>query len=57
MKIAKIRACNIGFSRAPVALKRNLVTNASQFEDFATKPGGWLGSVMSTLVEVVSRAE
>jgi L-alanine-DL-glutamate epimerase-like enolase superfamily enzyme len=45
---------NIGFSRAPTTLKRNLVSNASQFEDFETKPGGWFGSVMCTLVEVES---
>lgn len=52
MRIVKIRTRNIGFSRPPVTLKRNLVSNASQFEDFASKPGGWFGSVMSTLVEV-----
>lgn len=52
MKIAKIRVRNIGFSRAPLTLKRNLVTNASQFEDFQTKPGGWFGPAMCTLVEV-----
>jgi L-rhamnonate dehydratase len=28
------------------------VSNASQFEDFETKSGGWFGSVMCTLVEV-----
>lgn len=54
MKIANIRVRNIGFSRAPVTLKRNLVTNASQFEDFETKPGGWFGPAMCTLVEVES---
>jgi L-alanine-DL-glutamate epimerase-like enolase superfamily enzyme len=54
MRIVKIRVRNIGFSRAPTTLKRNLVSNASQFEDFETKPGGWFGSVMCTLVEVES---
>lgn len=52
MRIARIRTRNVGFSRAPVTLKRNLVTNASLFEDFETKPGGWFGKVMWTLVEV-----
>lgn len=52
MRIKSIRARNIGFSRAPNTLKRNLVTNASQFEDFETKPGGWFGPAMCTLVEV-----
>jgi L-rhamnonate dehydratase len=52
MKIVKVTTKNVGFSEAPVTLKRNLVSNASSFEDFATKPGGWFGPVMSTLVEV-----
>jgi L-alanine-DL-glutamate epimerase-like enolase superfamily enzyme len=52
MRIAKITARNIGFSRAPVTLKQNLVTNTALFEDFATKPGGWFGPVAWTLVEV-----
>lgn len=52
VRIEKVTTRNIGFSRAPVTLKRNLVSNASQFEDFETKPGGWLGSVVFTLVEV-----
>lgn len=52
MKIRSIRARNIGFSRAPTTLKRNLVTNTSIFEDFETHPGGWFGPAMCTLVEV-----
>jgi len=52
MQIRHIRARNIGFSHAPLTLKRNLVTNASIFDDFETKPGGWFGPVMCTLVEV-----
>jgi L-rhamnonate dehydratase len=52
MKIARIRARNVGFSRAPVTLKRNLVTNTSLFDDFETKPGGWFGPVFCTVVEV-----
>jgi L-rhamnonate dehydratase len=51
-KIVGVRARNIGFSRTPSTLKRNLVTNTSLFEDFATKPGGWFGPVFCTLVEV-----
>lgn len=50
--IVGVRTRNIGFSRAPSTLKRNLVTNTSIFEDFATKPGGWFGPVFCTLVEV-----
>lgn len=52
MRITRIVARNIGFSQAPNTLKRNLVSNASQFEDFETKPGGWFGPAMCTLVEV-----
>ena len=52
MRIKTIRTRNIGFSRAPVTLKRNLVTNTSQFEDFQTREKGWFGKVMCTLVEV-----
>lgn len=50
--ITGVRARNIGFSRAPTTLRRNLVTNASVLEDFATRPGGWFGAVFCTLVEV-----
>lgn len=52
MRIVGLRARNIGFSRAPNTLRRNLVSNASLFEDFATKPGGWFGPVFTTVVEV-----
>lgn len=52
MQIVGLRARNIGFSRAPSTLRRNLVSNASLFEDFATKPGGWFGPVFNTVVEV-----
>jgi len=54
MRIKNIRTRNIGFSRAPVTLRRNLVTNTSQFEDFETRQSGWFGAVMCTLVEVES---
>lgn len=54
MKISKIRARNIGFSRSPVTLRRNLVTNTSQFDDFESRAKGWFGPVMCTLVEVES---
>ncbi len=43
---------NIGFSGSPVTLRRHLVSNASLFDDFDTKPGGWFGPVVCTLVEV-----
>ncbi|HET7568750.1 MAG TPA: enolase C-terminal domain-like protein [Gaiellaceae bacterium] len=52
MRIVALRARNIGFSRAPNTLRRNLVSNASLFDDFATKPGGWFGPVFNTVVEV-----
>lgn len=52
MKIAKIQARNIGFSSQPQTLKRHLATPASQFEDFSTKPGGWFGPAVYTLVQV-----
>jgi L-alanine-DL-glutamate epimerase-like enolase superfamily enzyme len=56
MKIARVRCVDVGFSRSPATLKRNLVTNASLFEDFDTKPGGWFGPVVCTIVEVESEA-
>jgi L-alanine-DL-glutamate epimerase-like enolase superfamily enzyme len=52
MRIVGLRARNIGFSRAPNTLRRNLVSNASVLEDFATKPGSWFGPVFNTVVEV-----
>jgi L-rhamnonate dehydratase len=52
MRIVRITARNVGFSRSPDTLKRHLVSNASRFEDFETKPGGWFGPVVCTLVEV-----
>ncbi len=52
MKIARIRARNIRYSAEPRTLAENLVSNASVFEDFATKPGGWLGPVFCTVVEI-----
>jgi L-alanine-DL-glutamate epimerase-like enolase superfamily enzyme len=52
MEIVRIRARNVGFARAPATLRRHLVSNASLFDDFATKPGGWFGDVVCTVVEV-----
>jgi L-alanine-DL-glutamate epimerase-like enolase superfamily enzyme len=52
VEIVRIRARNVGFSRAPATLRRHLVSNASLFEDFATKQGGWFGDVVCTVVEV-----
>lgn len=52
MKIIAVRARNVGFSRAPNTLRRNLVSNASLFDDFAAKPGGWFGPVFTTVVEI-----
>lgn len=52
MIISRITTRNIGFSRSPVTLKKNLVTNASIFDDFETRAEGWFGPSMCTLVEV-----
>ncbi len=52
MRITRIRTRNIAFSRPPSTLKRNLVTNTSLFDDFHTRPEGWFGPSMCTLVEV-----
>ena len=50
--IVAIRSRVVGFSRAPSTLRRNLVTNASVFDDFSTKEGGWFGKAFCTVVEV-----
>lgn len=50
--IRRVRARNIGFSRAPQTLKRNLVTNASILEDFDTREAGWFGRSFCTVVEI-----
>jgi L-alanine-DL-glutamate epimerase-like enolase superfamily enzyme len=52
MRIVRVSARNVGFSRAPVTLKRHLVSNASLFEDFETRAGSWFGDIVCTLVEV-----
>ena len=54
MIITKITTRKIGFSRAPDTLKKNLVSNASLFDDFETRADGWFGPSMCTLVEVES---
>jgi L-rhamnonate dehydratase len=54
MIISKVTVKNVGFSRSPVTLRRNLVTNASLFDDFEGRPGGWFGATVCTLVEVES---
>ena len=52
MKIAAVRTRNIGFARSPETLRSNLITPTSAFDDHTTRPGGWFGDVMCTLVEV-----
>lgn len=52
MQIVRISTRNLGFSSPPETLKRNLVTNNSAFEDFDSRPGGWFGPAVCTLVEV-----
>lgn len=54
MVISRITVKNIGFSRSPITLRRNLVTNTSIFDDFKTRTADWFGSAMCTLVEVES---
>lgn len=50
--IVAVRARVIGFSQAPTTLRKNLITSTSQFDDFDTKPGGWMGPAFCTLVEL-----
>jgi L-rhamnonate dehydratase len=50
--IRRVRARNVGFSRPPQTLRRDLVTNTSVFEDFSTRDGGWFGPHFCTVVEV-----
>lgn len=52
MKIARIRARNVRYSTEPRTLHQNLVSNTAVFEDFRSKPGGWLGPVFCTVVEI-----
>ena len=52
MRIRRITSRNIGFSRNPLILKRNLVTPTSLFDDFETRREGWFGKTVCTLVEV-----
>jgi L-rhamnonate dehydratase len=52
MQIARIRIRNMRYSAEPRTLAENLVSNASVLEDFHTKPGGWLGRVFSTVVDI-----
>lgn len=54
-EIVAVRSRVIGYSRTPATLRRNLVTNTSLFDDFASKPGGWMGPAFCTLVEVETR--
>jgi len=54
MRIREIRTRNIGFSRDPLTLKRNLVSNASLFDDFESRREGWFGKAFCTLVEVMT---
>ncbi|MER3388665.1 MAG: enolase C-terminal domain-like protein [Microcella sp.] len=54
-EIVAVRSRIIGYSQAPSTLRRNLVTNTSLFDDFDSKPGGWMGPAFCTLVEVETR--
>lgn len=52
MKVIDVRTRNIGFSTPPETLRSNLVTPTSVFDDHASRPGGWFGDTVFTLVEV-----
>lgn len=52
MEIDMITVRNLGFCRAPVAHKSNLVRITSIVEDFETKRQSWIGAVMCTLVKL-----
>lgn len=52
MRIVRLRTRNIGFDRAPVTLRSHLVSSTARFEDFRSKPGGWFGPVVFTLLEI-----
>lgn len=52
MKIVRVTTRNIGFSRSPETLREDHSTNTSIFDDFKTRPEGWFGPVVFTLVEV-----
>lgn len=54
-EIVAVRSRVIGYSQTPTTLRRNLVTNTSVFDDFDSKPGGWMGPAFCTLVEVETR--
>ena len=53
--IVAVRSRVIGFSTAPSTLRRNLVSSTSLFDDFASKPGGWMGPAFCTLVEIETK--
>lgn len=44
--VKRVRARNIGFSRAPHTLKRNLVTNTSIFEGSEKRGASWSGQIV-----------
>jgi L-rhamnonate dehydratase len=54
LRIVAVKTRNVCFSEAPSTLRRHLVSNASTFEDFEHKKGGWFGPAVCTLVEVES---
>ena len=54
MRIVAVKTRNACFSEAPSTLRRHLVSNASSFEDFEVKKGGWFGPAVCTVVEVES---
>jgi L-rhamnonate dehydratase len=54
LRIVAVKTRNACFSEAPSTLRRHLVSNASSFEDFEVKKGGWFGPAVCTVVEVES---
>jgi L-rhamnonate dehydratase len=52
VKINGLRLRDLGFSREPATLKSHTVSSVALFDDAHTRPGGWFGDTLCTLVEV-----
>ena len=54
MRIVDIKVTDLGFSRTPDTLKKNLCTPTAKFRDPLSQGTKWFGPVALTLVEVVT---
>lgn len=54
MRIVDIKVTDLGFSRTPDTLKKNLCTPTAKFRDPLSQGTNWFGPVALTLVEVVT---